>query len=202
MRNLLTNEDKKSVRREYCWRLLSLASATLLITAIIGIISLIPSYVLSRTRHGAVMDRAAAGGLDSTSKKIELAKATLTDIAAKEVHIANMLSSVTPTQVIDAIVAEKGSTIWLEGFAFRNKTETPVAAAAEGNGITPMSRPGLSFEGLSINGIARDRTSLTNFAKRLEGIAMVKSVDVPVSNFEKGRGIDFSIIVALKIPLK
>ncbi len=194
MRNLLTNEEKKSVKREYCWRLIVLSIAALLVTTLVGILCILPSYILSRAKERVVMEKSQKLNADSTSKKLDAARGTLTGIALREKYIANTLVTLQPSKIIDALVAQKGAAISLQGFNFKKD-----GATVEVDSSASLARKeGAPFTALSITGVAQDRASLTAFAKRLEALAFVKSVEVPVFNFEKGRGIDFTVSILLK----
>ena len=75
MINLLPDSQKEIVRAEYRKRLLAASALLVMLSIVIAIVSLFPSYFIARTKYVALKDRADA--LNVQGKKVDMSKVTL-----------------------------------------------------------------------------------------------------------------------------
>ena len=178
MMNLLPQDEKKKITREYHARLI-VAALTLFGSAIsAGIIMLIPSYTSLLLEEGSIAlilgtpileEQARAydelsSELDMANKKLAILKKGADDIDIFE-------------NVITPITARRGS-ISILGITYEKNI----------NGAKIVR----------VSGVAKDREVLRGFAKALEEEPYFERVEIPVSNFVKDRDIEFSLEIGVK----
>jgi hypothetical protein len=178
MINLLPDDNKKAVTREYRWRLIIVASCLMSASAIIGGTFLVPSYLLVLTKARAAADDLANAqkALESSgSSGIETATASLGSKLA-------LLRNKNPEWGLSSLLSE--------------------LAAARVNGVTitgirtnPDKNSGFT---LTIVGHARDRQQLLLFTEALKQNPRFSNIDLPIDELVKNADIPYQITLAYK----
>lgn len=172
MFKLLTEEERYKVRREYIMRRAIVMLSAFILVLIVGVIGLLPSYVLSNARQNEVLER---NRIISSSKQHE----DNSDLEAWLVGINNELQILSPkldtdrpSDFIDKILDERTSGVRITEFSWI-KTK---------GGVT-----------LSVSGVGRDRQTLIAFENSINSSGQFSNVVLPISNLAKDRDIDFQI---------
>jgi Tfp pilus assembly protein PilN len=179
MLNVLPQQQKDLLKKEYTMRRLVLILALVILALLISLVLLTPSYFSFYTRAGVARTQLeqAKQALDTDLQNGELTAELNTAIR----HVADLRPLVEPVSSYDLvrIFETKPSTIRISEIIYTNaRAEEPAS--------------------IRIRGVAADRDSLTAFGRALEGRVEFQSVDLPVSNFVKERDIDFVMSVEIK----
>jgi hypothetical protein len=174
MRNLLREEDKKIVRKEYTLRVIIVALALVFTATLINGAFLLPSYFLIQSkeqnarRHREMAEQlvglreknTAASALSETKEIISILSLNESHIQLKD--------------IFEIIVESKPDGVSLNGMFYEKQGSKNI---------------------ITITGIALGRENLLSFNKRLEREALFQNVALPISNLASDKNIKFSIRV-------
>ncbi|MBP6866035.1 MAG: hypothetical protein KBC12_00630 [Candidatus Pacebacteria bacterium] len=175
MINLIPNEEKKKMAKDFYFRIVVMFFTVLSLSLIIGSFALLPSYMLSSEKQKFVkqrLDLQSYMPLPASSQDVlDVARSLNTKF--KIIDDANENKFDVSERVIKKIVAKK----------------TP------GIKITQISYKTDNFgeKSISIRGSATSRDTLLSFSQSLDKDSEFKKVDLPISNFIKGSDIQFFI---------
>lgn len=169
MLHLLSESQKKVVRREYFYRLLILwlCFSAVLIFAVI--IFLLPSYFLSVSKWKLTEERSAALA-QSGSEEVKGLSDTLRETERKLSLLKNTGVPASIYGLFVSVIRDASPTIRFYNFQYE---------------------PGK----LLVSGTSENRESLLAFQKRLKAEPIFSSVDLPVSNFVREKDIPFTISI-------
>lgn len=175
MINLIPNEEKKKMVRNFYLRLTTVFLMMFSFSFILLILLLFPSYFLLSLRENFVKDN-----LDTQKQQLakEIDQKSLNEfqeLDAELIAIEKMEGKnfVVSQKVINEITAEKMSDIKI----------TQISYESDAKGTKKVS----------INGLAPSRERLLQFRLALEDNVAFQKVDLPISNFVKGSNIRFSL---------
>lgn len=180
MRNLLLQQDKKIVKREYKLRIAIIVSVFVFFSMLIAVVLLIPSYVISvyksetaRTHAGIIkkkIEKREQGEfgliLNQTQSKIEL--------------LHTQRNQDTLTKIFKNILEEKSNGIKIDKLSYKKEDKD-------------------NFYKITILGKASGREELLQFKINLEKKAGFFEAMLPISNLASDKDINFSITVLGKI---
>jgi hypothetical protein len=172
MFKLLTVEEENKVRQEYIMRRAIVMLSALIFVLVVGIIGLLPSYVLSNARQNEVLERMRIAGNSEQSKEDLSLQAWLTKINNELRVLSPKLDADKPSDFIEKILSSKNTGIQITGFSWKR-------AEAETS--------------LSVSGIARDRQTLIAFQNSINLSGNFSDIDLPISDLAENKNIDFQI---------
>jgi len=176
MVNLLSIQEKKYLQWEYRCRLFVLVLKGIFVLAAIFIILLLPTrarLMFSERADDKRIEVLGAGQASSLEREV---RASVLDINQKLSIFTFKPEWVFSQEVLDPILNNLGSNIQLKS-VFLERSPTGVVA--------------------KLRGWAADREKLLEFRRRLETVSGFAQVDLPISNFVKGRDIEFSLDILL-----
>ena len=172
MFKLLTEEATQKVSQEYGRRRAILILLAFILLAVVAIVGLLPSYVLSTIRALEVEERARiTSSMKSKGDEAEL-DAWLTKINLALQTLSPKLDRDRPSEIIEQIIYQKIGGIYLISFSW-----------AKDKGKSEML----------VRGIARDRQTLLSFKDRLNDSGDFAAVTLPISELASDKDIDFQI---------
>ncbi|PIP55797.1 MAG: hypothetical protein CO183_00225 [Candidatus Zambryskibacteria bacterium CG_4_9_14_3_um_filter_42_9] len=174
MFKLLTEEERQKVSSVYSTRRAIIIFISLIVVLVVGIIGLLPSYVISNARQNEIIEyeKIMANNSRDTGVDEKALNAWLEDINQKLQILSPALDTDSPSAFIDKILGQKISGITITGFSWiRIKDEIS----------------------LSIDGVATDRQSLVMFENNINSSEYFSMVTLPLSNLAKEKNIDFQI---------
>ena len=174
MLNLLPQEEKKHLRREYMERLGVIILGGVFITLFIGIALLLPSFFLSKAREEVLMEQAAITRDSVTLQEKETLEETLRAASQKLTILAREEGEVPLRLVFETILNHK-----TEGIAL-----TELFYAESEDVVT-----------LSASGVAERRSDLLKFSGALREDPLFTNIQLPVSNLAEDRDISFTITI-------
>ncbi|MDP2593465.1 MAG: hypothetical protein Q8P52_02335 [bacterium] len=181
MFNLLSDEQKMFVRREYKKRFLAVIFGGLGAIMFSASLVLIPSLVLVYNQHKLAKD-----SLEFLERKTEEVGGNATQEISRIKELAKLVNASQEetafAPVLEKIVSSKNSSVTLTQFTFIHLKNVK-------EGAPPYD--------LRISGVAKTRTGLLDFVKKLEQQEDFWEVNLPVSHLAKERDIVFSL--ALKM---
>lgn len=176
MLKFLTEEEKVMVHKEYARRRAVVVLLALIIILVVGIVGILPSYLLSDYRQKEVSERTH---IDSTTLfgGDELAlQEWFRDFNFKLEALANNLDQERPSNFIEEVIKHKTDDVRITGFAW--------------------SEDRRDIE-LSVRGVTNNRQALISFEKSINDSKHFSDVDLPISDLAQGTDIDFNITFSL-----
>lgn len=161
--------------RTYWSRVLTVWFLVWSLTLILGMIVILPSYILINSQSVAYEDSVLTGS--ETREEFEF--------------VTNELKK-TSQQV--ALIRKEASAVKLSEYF-------DMANSLEGLGVTlnsiSVTRNDTTVSDITLSGKADDRLSLSSFRDRLLAEDKVESVDLPISNLAQDKDINFNLKVVL-----
>lgn len=174
MFNLLPQEKKFYIHREYVLRRIFLYMTMLAFVLGILFVLMVPSYIMSKVREKDLEAQAILINSKTQNTSINTDQASLSKI--KEiVGVLKSKQSPYARDLFANIISHKTPDIRLRGLSYTHK---------EGEGIA-----------LALVGTAKTRESLINFQKSLGQEKSFSKIDLPISQFAKDKNLDFSISI-------
>lgn len=171
MFKLLTDEARRKVSHEYALRRAMLAIAGLSVVLVVGIVALVPSYVISLAHINAAKERTIALQNSPTREKSKELVASLEGINLKLKTLAPGTPDM-PYEYFLKVIDVKPKGVKLNNFSWLKDKKS----------VT-----------ISIQGTANSRQDLLDFENRLNSSGNFSKAILPVSNFAKDKDIDFDL---------
>lgn len=172
MFKLLTDQARQKVAHEYAVRRAIVILCGLILVFLIGVIGLLPSFVLSNARQNEALERMRV--INSVERGED--ESGLTDwlLLTNQMLIAlsPKLDTDRPSDFIEQVINQNLKGVHLVGFSWVKK---------EGN------------VALSVDGVAQDRQTLITFENHLNTSGHFSKINLPISNLAKDKDIDFQI---------
>lgn len=175
MINLIPNEEKTKIKKDFYFRLLIVFFVMLTLIIIISAIAILPAYIISVENKTSISQK-----LEQQKNEImpELDQKSLVAIKELDARIlllekARKNKYLFSERVINEILSDKVLGIKIKSISYEKDL-------VSGGRIT-------------ITGIAESRERLLLFRRTLEDNESFKDVDLPISNFVKGRDIEFGL---------
>jgi len=172
MLHLLPEEHKKKVLKEYRMRLGTTLAISAWVVAGIGVISLIPSYAVSKTRQSELKVQASVMQKDLAVLNADDLSQKVNDLSAKAAVLKPVGGVIVPTELFKRLRTHIGSIVVLNSFGY---IRTDVNSS------------------IDISGVARDRDALTRFIDELKKDHVFQGVDFPYASLSKQTNLDFTL---------
>ena len=173
MANLLPQKERKRFEWEYKSRLLTIALLFLMSTIALGIILLLPSYFVSKSKGESISRQSEL--LKKTISLRESDTSVMSLLATKQKinQLVEVQKQVLQTEIIQTIIQNTDENITIDAFYYTQET---------GSGGE-----------IRITGKADSRTALLSFSDSLKKENLFSRVDLPVSSLARDSDITFSI---------
>lgn len=172
MFKLLTDESREKVSQEYKTRRLIVIILALILIAVIAIIGLMPSYILSNSREQEATEHLKlTAEIDNQEEGREL-RTWLTDTNKKLVTLAPSLDVDRPSDFIEDVIDLKPVGAKITSFSWSKIKDKVI---------------------LSVSGTASDRQNLLRFENNIKNSILFSDVTLPISDFANDRDISFQI---------
>lgn len=178
MINVLPEQQKEIVSREYRLRRAIVVSGLVIFALLVSLVLLFPSYFLTnmQAEEAAVQLDQVKTALNSQLPSGEVVNDLIS--AVRHAQDLRPFSETISVYKLLKIFESKPESVKINRISFVNKSET-------GPEIT-------------LGGIAQDRESLIAFGRVLEGRVEFESVNIPVSNFVRESNIEFHMTIGVK----
>lgn len=173
--NLLPEQTVKQLKRDYCYRLLTLGLAMLTIVLTAGAIIELTRGVVLRIQTASW----AAGQNEQIDQvDVDLRQSATAAIATTNQQLAILQplikSRTTPAELIRELLGTRPTTIKIQSIDYTSTADGPT---------------------VTLNGLAGSRSQLVAWIGLIETLPMVARVDSPLSNLVKERDVNFSLQV-------
>lgn len=177
MINLIPNQNKKEMVKDFYFRLAILFFVVLGVSLLIVSVSILPSYFITSVKNTIVDSKLKMQKNEPVPLPEERTLSIIKDINNKLSLFEKPPGSVftVSSKVINAIILKKMSGIKITNISYENNSKNNF----------------LQVKKITIQGTAPSRSVLLLFRQALEDDATFKSVDLPISNFVKGSDIRF-----------
>jgi len=176
MRNLLLEEDKKKLRKEYLLRVSVVTLTFLFFSFVAGTIFLFPSYIISRAKEDVIRNQIEIIEQSISVREQEAKVAVLIEAKEKLNLLVTQDDQLSVAAVFEIIVRARPEGIQLSGLFWGERKK----ARSE----------------LVIEGVAARRETLLSFKNALKEEELFETVDLPISNLTSDKDIDFSIRIS------
>jgi len=177
MLNLLTIEEKKSIKREYRMRTLTVVVTALFFTTVFAIAELLPGYFLETVN-------------------LRIKNSELEDLSIESERVGD-----------DTVALALARTDTILGFINSNSEETQSKTSGTVASVLKARPAGVSVKMISfdtaesgqvltITGLSLTRANLLDFSKNLSKQPEFKSVNIPPGDLAQTQNIDFRITVS------
>lgn len=172
MFNLLPQEHQKKLKKEYLHRRSTLILIAFFCLGIIGILTFIPSFILSLQRAQSIPYEYKVTEEDSSISVSEL-NHRINDLKNDVTTVLKRNSVNQINEIFKNIIDMKPAGISLKGLSYKKQNKEPLK--------------------VYLAGVALTREDLLSFARKLEMFSLFEHVNVPVSSFAKDKDIEFSL---------
>lgn len=170
MLHLLPNEYRDKIRKIYLYRFGVLSVWLIFCLGIVGVVSLIPAYLLVHFEKQDISSRLGSVGGDMASSTEE---SKLKSLERKiDTNLSYISDSKQAVEKIEKVLALKNS----------------------GVGITAIS---VDKDIFTIGGISATRSDLFDFEKKLKSQEWISNVDLPVKVFAQDKDISFNAVLTI-----
>lgn len=173
MFNLLPNNLKDKIRSEYHLHFVIVVFLFIIFLQVTCLVFLFPSWLISLNKEKEVILQSEKSNRSSLDSQINLINSTIKSINTKLNVINSTLEYPKVVPLIDGILAQKTSSIYIKAIQYTSSKNTSGK--------------------INLAGVSATRESLVLFVKKLEESKLFSNVDLPISNFTKDKDIDFSI---------
>ncbi len=173
MANLLPQKERGRFELEYRLRLLIVSLLFLMVTFTVGVIFLLPSYFISKSKEESIMRQSDLLKKTITLREGDISVKSLLSTKQKINQLILIQKHTPQIEIMRAIIRNINSGVTVNAFYYIREKDT------EGE--------------IKITGKANSRTKLLSFSNRLKKEGIFKRVDLPVSNLAKDSNIAFSI---------
>jgi len=176
MFNLLPQEYKKKILKEYLFRRVILIVSLTIIIGVLAIIVLIPIYISGQIETSQLQAHINTLNVTSNNTNTQKVSAETAAVRSKLSLLGSAESNVLMSDVLTDTMKEAGPDIVLNSFIYQRGT-------------------GSNKSKLTLSGIALNRDALQGYGKRLKSESVFNPVNVPIENFAQARNIKFTISV-------
>lgn len=168
MINLLPQEERREIVKDYRESILAVSLVLLLIASLVALALIFPSYLVLKLEEAEVKS-----DLENINKRIDWPELSLSQKRMKELNdrLAFLDKDVAASSTADLI-------------------KEILSQRAIGIKITNMS---FAEGGVVLQGVAERRDSLLQFIKALKSSPLFREVDAPLSNLLSERNVSFSL---------
>ena len=170
MSNLLLENDKRAIRRDYLIRLFSTSLLLLSAAIFIGAMLLLPSFFLIESKKQALLQGTVPE--ESETSEEENPRSVIRNTDRKLGLLSDVVEREKVSVLLTSLIGEKPSGVTL----------TSISYTREGEGGSFI-----------VNGVAETRSTLINFSNAIERHGRFAEVNLPVSNLASNRDILFSL---------
>lgn len=173
MINLIPNEEKKKMSRDFYLRLATLSFVMLSVSLLVASIAILPSYFLSSAEKNFIDQNIQLQENKNVSLSDQNALMAVRDLKNKLalVEKAEKNKSDFSQKIINEILLKKIQNIKITEIVYKNNSQND--------------------RKINVSGRASSRETLISFRRILEDNPAFSKVDLPISNFVKGSNIKF-----------
>ncbi len=173
MINLIPNEEKKKMSKDFYFRLVTVLFVMLSISLLIASIVILPTYFLFSTEEDSINTELELQNSESIPLLDQNTLVVIKDLGNKLNLIEDTQKNkfVFSQKVINEIILKKIPSIKITKISYQNNPQTG--------------------RKINISGKAPSREVLLSFRRALEDNVAFSKVDLPISNFVRGSDIEF-----------
>ncbi len=175
MTNLIPIEEKKKINRDFHFRLITVLFAMFGFCMLLASIAILPSYFVSSSKKNFTLSKLETQKNEPVLELDANTSIMINDFNQKLSLIENAEKNkfILSKRVINEIILKKMSNIKITDMSYSNDA--------------------ILGKTISIDGTAPNREMLLSFKKALANDTFFSKVDLPISNFVKGKNIEFSL---------
>lgn len=179
MINVLPEQQKNKLKKQYRIRLVSTYFFLFGILSILTTLLLLPTYILSKSKESFFIQELVLLEKENPNLSLNELQNIISDINNKLFLLDGVHDSMVTQDVINKFLEIPSTNIEIYKIFY--------------------TKPADNTQFIEISGIAKDRASLSAYKSSLEKSGLYKKVDLPISNFVEKTDIGFNIKLELKI---
>ncbi|MES3031494.1 MAG: hypothetical protein V4697_03735 [Patescibacteria group bacterium] len=176
---LLPDKEISALKREYRTRLFIVFLFFVSCGIFLGILSLVPAYILSYTQEEAALLEVQKFEKGRQDRGTDVVLAELASTTAVINRIKAHEDQTLFSNILTRVLIHKPSRVSLISF-YMTKAPAPEGGVSPGTNVV-------------VQGSALTRDSLVDFKKRLEGDVSISNIELPLSDLAKSKDIVFSV---------
>ncbi len=177
MFNLLPENLRKVIKREYNLRLAIIVLLFIIFIQISSMIFLLPTWLITDYKEKDLQSRADFIKTGQVNLNIASTTENIKKINNQLSIMDKVLQYPELIPYINSILSKKTNAILINNIIYSNSDNKNASIA--------------------ISGISGTREALLSFVKSLESSGLFKSVEVPITNFTKDKNFDFSLKITI-----
>lgn len=172
---LLPETEIRVLRREYRIRLFVILLFFLSIALLIGIISLIPSFAVSRTEESKIVEQVEKMKKERIAKGVSKIDKELTQIQSIVTRVLVKKDYIPFSENVEKIGKYRTKGLFIKSFdlSYDDASASTTKAYIQGSSLT--------------------REALIQFKKNIESDGSFKNIELPISDLAKNKNITFSM---------
>ncbi|HRH27080.1 MAG TPA: hypothetical protein PLZ99_02895 [Parcubacteria group bacterium] len=178
MFNLLPENLKEQIKKDYHLRLSIIVLSFVILSQISFLIFLFPSWLISYYKEKDYLVKNDEISKNISAIPVASTTAVIKSLNEKLLNIDRTLEYPEVIPLIDSVISTKTSAIRIGDISY--------TVSGVNSGV------------LNINGMGEKRESIVNYSENLKKIDLFKKVDLPISNLAKDKNIDFSISINIE----
>ncbi len=179
MINVLPEQQKKALHKEYLFRLISTYFFLIAVLTIMSTMLLLPTYLLSDSKENVLKNELEKFNKENQELATDDLQKIISDINTKLTLLdTGIIHKEVSQGVVNKFLNISHDKIYIDKIFY--------TSSKDDNGT------------LEIGGMAVNRTTLNNFKTALDKSGLYLGVDLPISNFVKATDIDFNIKLKIK----
>ena len=186
MRNLLPEEKKKVVNREYILRLITVSLWLLFLVVIVGIALVLPSFLMVQSQASALHSRKSLMEQTVVVRQSDVSMEGLRRTDSHIEHLKQAKKGTLLTELISSIVDRAPEGVKLTNFSYSlsgSRSEEEDSDKEEDKERVSEMR---------ISGVAEKREELISFSESLKELEYIQETKLPVSQLAEGQNVSFS----------
>jgi len=188
MRNLLPEDKKSIVNREYILRVIIVSLWLLFFVLVICVGLIVSSYLVVQSKAAALHSRDNLIKQTIVIKEKDVSMDELEEAKDHLNHLGKAVERSSLRNLISSIIEARPEGLKLKSFDYTSGKEMKQEDKNE-----DIKGQNTVKSKIQINGIASDRDTLIYFSKTLKKIDKIDDVDLPVSQFAQSKDIPFSM---------
>lgn len=178
MINVLPEQQKKELRKEYLIRLVSTYFFLFGILFFLATILLLPTYIISSSKESFLENEFLLLKKENPNLSLSELENIIFDINTKLGVLDTESKNILPTKIVSDFLSIQKQNIEINKIFYIKDDK--------------------DIKSIEINGVAKDRSSLSAFKSNLEKSGLYENVDLPISNLLGKTDISFNIKMSVK----
>jgi len=177
--NVLPQEEKKTLKKEYWMRFSSVVLSLVTVSTVVAILLIFPLYFFSKSKVEFAENRLEVFNIENPEIATDSIDTKINDINSKLVLLDSKKSNYVASEELTTNILE----VLPKGIVLSNISYNESSS---------------NIKNIEIRGVSSDRATLRNLKSNLDAIKKFTTVTLPISDFLEPSNINFNISIVIK----